>query len=402
MGLIQKYLRPYGRAVPSTVEATLQSRRLMAGSSAIAQALTDAVAPHFARHIDATRRHGADGLAVPPDATSMAAMVDAAFWASLRREEGYVPKISLAYLSLEHAASAMRFARPLSLEPGALTKVAPAVERPGVHLAVWPSNGELCVWGTARHLPTYCFVLEVITPGLLVVKHSRAESSSKFINVAVLEGDQIKVLNEGAAGLPDCPGVVTSLVGFEVPPTSGSTGILVQIAVSMRDHGRGGLLLIVPRNSDWQDSILQPVPYAVAPPFSELAELAANRRDHDQVWQDALRRSVAMVAGLTAVDGATIIDTNYELLAFGAKIARRQHSPRVEQLIVTEPIIGSTPEVMNSSQLGGTRHISAAQFVHDQRDSVALVASQDGRFTVVAWSSCEDLVHAHRVEALLL
>ena len=161
-------------------------------------------------------------------------------------------------------------------------------------------------------------------------------------------------------------------------------------------------MLIVPRNNDWQECILQPVPYAVTPPFSELAELAAKRRDHDQIWQDALRRSVAMVAGLTAVDGATILSTDYELLAFGAKIGRRQHSPRVEQLMVTEPIVGSTPEVMNPAQLGGTRHISAAQFIHDQRDSVALVASQDGRFTVLAWSSCENMVHAHRVEALLL
>ena len=57
---------------------------------------------------------------------------------------------------------------------------------------------------------------------------------------------------------------------------------------------------------------------------------------------------------------------------------------------------------MHPTQLGGTRHLSAAQFVHDQRDAVALVASQDGRFTVFAWSPCEDMVHAHRVEALLL
>ena len=34
--------------------------------------------------------------------------------------------------------------------------------------------------------------------------------------------------------------------------------------------------------------------------------------------------------------------------------------------------------------------------------SVALVASQDGRFTIFAWSPCEELVHAHHVEALLL
>jgi len=54
------------------------------------------------------------------------------------------------------------------------------------------------------------------------------------------------------------------------------------------------------------------------------------------------------------------------------------------------------------AQLGGTRHLSAAQFVQDQRDALALVASQDGRFTVFAWSPCEEMVHAHRVEALLL
>ena len=374
----------------------------MLGSSAIAQTLSDAVAPHFVRHIAAARREGVANVAVPPDAASIAAMVHAAFWASLRREEGYVPTISLAYLSPEHTASAIRFTRPLTLEPGTLTKIAPAVERPGVHLAVWPSGADLLVWGITRELPTFCFVLEVITPGLLVVKHRRPDSAGKFINVAVLEGDQIKMLDEGTATLPDCPGVINSLLGFELASTRGSTGILVQIAVSMRDHGRGGLLLIVPPGTDWQASILQPVPYSVAPPFSELAELFAAPRDHDPIWQDALRRSVAMVAGLTAVDGATIVSTGYELLAFGAKIGRRQGSPRVEQLIVTEPIVGSRPAVMNSAQLGGTRHVSAAQFIHDQRDAMALVASQDGRFTILVWSPCENMVHAHRVEALLL
>ena len=75
---------------------------------------------------------------------------------------------------------------------------------------------------------------------------------------------------------------------------------------------------------------------------------------------------------------------------------------QVEQVTVTEPIEGGIPAVVNPSELGGTRHLSAAQFVQDQRDAVALVASQDGHFTVFAWSPCESTVHAHRVEALLL
>ena len=97
-----------------------------------------------------------------------------------------------------------------------------------------------------------------------------------------------------------------------------------------------------------------------------------------------------------------MIDNRYSLLAFGAKITRKRGSPPVEQTTVTEPIEGFAASVVHPSSLGGTRHLSAAQFVYDQRDAVALVASQDGRFTVFAWSPCEDMVHAHRVEALLL
>ena len=71
-------------------------------------------------------------------------------------------------------------------------------------------------------------------------------------------------------------------------------------------------------------------------------------------------------------------------------------------MILTEPIKDGGAVVVSPAQSGGTRHLSAAQFVHDQRDALALVASQDGRFTIFTWSSCEGMVHAHRVDALLL
>jgi hypothetical protein len=121
-----------------------------------------------------------------------------------------------------------------------------------------------------------------------------------------------------------------------------------------------------------------------------------------RLWQESLIDAVEAIAGLTAVDGATVISDQYELLAFGAKIARRKGSAQVEQVVVTEPIIGAVTATVNPAQLGGTRHLSAAQFVYDQRDAIALVASQDGHFTVFAWSPCEEMVHAHRVETLLL
>jgi DNA integrity scanning protein DisA with diadenylate cyclase activity len=181
--------------------------------------------------------------------------------------------------------------------------------------------------------------------------------------------------------------------------------VLVQLAASMRAHRRGGALLVVPSGSDsWRESIVAPVLYAVDPPSGELADLvareAAEADRHE--WQEDLKRVVAAVAGLTAVDGATIVTDRFELIAFGAKITRRRGNPPVERVVVTEPVEGSETEILSPTQLGGTRHLSAAQFIHDQREAIAMVASQDGRFTIFKWAPSENMVHAHRVEALLI
>jgi hypothetical protein len=155
------------------------------------------VQSHFAHHVDEAHRRGRIAVGPPPDADTIEAIVDAAFWASLRREESYVPKISLAFLPPDAARHPMVFERPLPLAAGALVKVAPAVERAGIHLGVWRDDAQaLCVWGTIRDIPSMCLVVEVAAPGLLVLKHHRGEESGKFVNVAVLEGDQIKVLKK--------------------------------------------------------------------------------------------------------------------------------------------------------------------------------------------------------------
>jgi len=360
---------------------------------------------HIAHQLRVARGRGETDLAPEVDAETVEVIIDAAFWASLRREEGYTPTISLAFLPPQRAVRPLTFEPRLSLAPEALARLAPAVTRAGIHLGVWPEDGGIRVWGTTRTLPALCFVLEVIAPGLLVVKYPHG-ASGKFVNIAVLEGDQVKVVDEEGADTPDCPDVVTALLGFDSPASwADSVNVFVRIAVSMRAHGRGGALLVVPADSDrWRQSIVQPIGYAVMPPFSEIGDLLrrdpADRNTRD--WQDALTQAIDALAGLTAVDGATVMNDRYHLLAFAAKIARHEDSGRVQEVMVTEPVEGMAPSTLHPSQLGGTRHLSAAQFVHDQRDASALVASQDGRFTIFQWSPCEGVVHAHRVEALLL
>jgi hypothetical protein len=247
-----------------------------------------------------------------------------------------------------------------------------------------------------------CFVLEVVGPGLLVVKHRERDDSPKFRNLAVFEGDQVKILSRGTEGTAGLPSVLRALLGHEPDDaTSERAGdVLLRLAVSMRAHERGGTLLVVPAGSDaWRESIVKPIRYAVEPAFTELAELAASGAEPDAI---RLGRVVDALAGLTAVDGATVITERFELLAFGVKIGRPDGRLRAERVSFSEPIEGGVPVVLAPLQLGGTRHISAAQFAQDQPDAVALVASQDGRFTVFAWSTADGLVRAHRIEALLL
>ncbi len=361
---------------------------------------------HFARHLANARARGHEPIAALPEASVIEAMINATFWASLRREEGYVPKISMAYLPPEHDAHPLTLESPLPLTPAALTKIAAIVEHAGIHLGVWQYNDELCIWGATHNIPTFCFVLEVVEPGLIVIKHHRGERSGKYVNVAVLEGEKVKVVDESASSLPDCPELLTSLLGFDSPASwVDSVNVLVQLAVAMRRHGRGGLLLVVPQGSEaWRESIVHPIPYAVSPPYRELTSVMreTGKGRAADAWKEALSEAVDAIAGLTAVDGAAIMTDEHEMLAFGAKIQRQRGATPVESVTVTEPIEGGVPLVLTASQLGGTRHLSAAQFVHDQRNSIALVASQDRRFTVFAWSPCEDSVHAHRVETLLL
>jgi len=363
------------------------------------------VAPMVRAYFDCHRRKalesGTDRLAPMPDARAIEAIIEAAFWASLRREEGHVTRISLAFLPRQDAQDPILFERPLPLEAAALTRIAPAVERPGIHLGVWhnstdsappPAGDGLSVWGATRGIPFLCFVVEVAAPGLLVIKHHNGERTRKFINVAVIEGDQIKMVDERMPERPDSPQFVRSLLQFDSPGRP-SVVTIVRVAISMREHGRGGTLLIVPAESEsWRTSILQPMPYAVSPPFDQLAGLDST----------AGAPTIAAIGGLTAVDGATLLNSRYELLGFGAKIVRQPGSPAVGQVVLSEPIHGAAPMHVHPDELGGTRHLSAAQFVHDRQDAVALVASQDGRFTLFEWSPADGMVHAHRLETLLL
>lgn len=371
------------------------------------QMIANHIEKHFVEALSNATKNGETNLATQPAAEVIDQILDVAFWASLRKEEGHSPKISLAYVSPDQVSHPLIFSRRLPFSADSLTKLAPGVSRSGIHIGLWrDEDGKLSVWGTTLSIPNFCLVVDVSEPGVLVIKHRRMAGLGKFTNVAVLKGDQIKIVTPSAAKLPDCPPLLMALLDVVTDAKwSDSANILIQLAVSMRAHGRGGALLIVNEQSEnWRNSMVSPIGYEVIPPYNGLANLIAkDRSDASEIfWQSALKRETDFISGVTAVDGATVITHEFGLLAFGAKITRSKGSGLVGKVLFFEPVQGGDAKEVYPGAIGGTRHLSAAQFVHDQHDAIALVASQDGHFTIFSYSENLGRVLAQKLDTLLL
>jgi len=360
-----------------------------------AKLVSHRIAEHFRKQVGRADTHARH----VPDTGVIEIFIDTAFWASLRREEGYEPKISITFLPPDLAVHRLVFQHRQRFTPYNLVKLSPAVVQPGLHLGVWMEDDNFHIWGTTHDVPAHAMVVEVVEAGLLVVKQAHRAQARKFVNVAVLKGNQIKIVEENHWGLAEGPGMLSTLLGVSHKRESQSENVLVQLALAMRSHGRGGMLLVVPSNSTaWLHSIVKPINYLVEPqslvPTIEKGSLAID--------SGTARKMIDAVGGYSAIDGATVITEDHRLLAFGAKVARSPHALPVAQIIMTEPVAGSVRQLLDATAIGGTRHLAAAQFVNDQHDSLAMVASQDGTFTVFSWSEQEQLVHGHRIDTLLM
>lgn len=104
-------------------------------------------------------------------------------------------------------------------------------------------------------------------------------------------------------------------------------------------------------------------------------------------------------AQLTAVDGATVITHDLDAIGFGAKIKEAAENFEVVEIdpLDHEGYINRTPV----EKIGGKRLQSAARFIYNQRDAIALVASQVGSVTAFVWEEYDDKptlngLHAYR------
>jgi hypothetical protein len=88
-----------------------------------------------------------------------------------------------------------------------------------------------------------------------------------------------------------------------------------------------------------------------------------------------------VIANLTAIDGAVVLDKRLALLGFGAEVSAELPAPsRVWRALDTEGREREPDDIENV----GTRHRAAYRFVHDHPRGLAIVISHDGGVSFVA------------------
>jgi hypothetical protein len=111
------------------------------------------------------------------------------------------------------------------------------------------------------------------------------------------------------------------------------------------------------------------------------ADFASDKSQELEKLERAVFEWSRVIANLTAVDGAVVLDKRFGLLGFGAEVSGELPSPeRVWRALDAE---GKEREIDDIENVG-TRHRAAYRFVHGHPDGLAVVISQDGGVTFVA------------------
>jgi DNA integrity scanning protein DisA with diadenylate cyclase activity len=176
------------------------------------------------------------------------------------------------------------------------------------------------------------------------------------------------------------------------------------------DHG--GIMLLVPSDVGTWTASLHPFPYRLAVPDDRLPRAIRQGLSSAQQIGSLVQRvseaempedlkgmifgslaqspwhseqDVRAIASLAGVDGAIVMTRDLSLVGFGAKIAV---PPDPSLQVCTfgfqpgmQPVL---PQPLGASPVG-TRHQSAAKFINANKDSVAIVVSQDRHVSLIHW-----------------
>lgn len=349
--------------------------------------------------------------------------IDAAVWTSFATDEGNAVTLSIILNPAEDSANTFLFEEPISFDVKNLVKLGAALENPKAHIGIWPDNEQnLHVWGfknrTVNTLVANLCV-EAIGPGRVLITYGGKSLAAVIGNEALFidHSNLLKIL------VPKLSASIES--GHDKMLCLMRYLSLLNTARKMREHTRGGILLVVPDSDDWRHSIDTPMPYKGGTNFLEsdydvaqkpslmssvtdfFGALVKNKTVSERETLEQLSEQVEQqcrrIAMLTAVDGALAMSYDRFVYCFGAKIIPAPDQISPTKINVLKPVEDNEVQVANVMDLGGTRHQSAARFAHAQPGSTAIAVSQDGDVTILTTDpETKELVAVQQAELAVI
>jgi hypothetical protein len=400
----------------------------------------NAYPPDLARYVEKQWPAGSV-LSVPPPLLERA--LSAAFQASLMSEETRPVRFRLLLMpsgALPDSGSAnegvlrLRFEEPRPFGVEELRRLAPAVSFETALIGAEVHAGELRIWGVAHSGPawlapawggrslvpnwTYDPIIHVNGPGKVAVRSAGklvgALERGQLVDatIDVFDSEWLRALF--AREREEVRAEHAALQAQMASPTAVDHSLVGKVGQHMlrraiqivRGARHGGLLLFVSRPSDASGAIagvrqkyrfehdepsrryrtlLLRILEAVASTTSNASvgwsDFATNASAELETLEQAVFEWSRVIANLTAVDGAVVLDKRFGLLGFGAEVSAELPTPdQVFRAFDTEGHDIRLDDVENV----GTRHRAAYRFVSDHPDGVAIVVSQDGGVSFVA------------------
>jgi hypothetical protein len=348
-----------------------------------------------------------------PSTKQLAEIISNLIWASTQLEEGRLTRFRVGYtrgLALDHLGLLFDF--PVSWNVEEIRKLAPAVRPPDGQICVYPflpGIEDLVICGLqTTNLQSVTF--EVIEPARIVVRGllntvvaEITGQRSGFIdsNWSRKVGDlfAVRELKEKIPQLNDLLHILHSdftrailsrirqlrhggTLVFTADEKSWKRLVERQKYESMSQFKYNGIKRVEQSLIEEMVSELQEKTKTTEEARSQFVETGINLLASDR-YKTFMNNAARSVAYLTAVDGAAILDKNYNVLAFGAKIKETQKVGRNQTVVKVLPLESDShpKESPLTHEFRGKRHLSAARFVLNNPDSLVFTVSQDGGIT---------------------
>jgi hypothetical protein len=402
--------------------------------------------PDLARYVEA---HWPPGRALRVRSDVLSEALSVAFQASLTPEEGRPVRFRLLLMPFDDLPEAgvpnegvlrLRFDPSRSLHADELRRLSPSVPFETSLIGAQVEDDKLRIWGIAHSGPawlapswggrsvvpnwTYEPIIHATGPGQIAVRCAGTmvggiergvlvdtlmdvfESewlSAMFAHEREIVRAQHAALQAAAASPTMVEHSLVGRVGQQ----------MVRRAIQLvRGARHGGMILVTdptaPRGLDGmrlkyrfgQDEpsrryrtvlfqILEGVAAATSKTSVGWADFAKSRSAKLERLEHALFELSRLVANLTAVDGAVVLDKRLGLIGFGAEVSPELASPPGVWLARdTEGRERDPYDVENV----GTRHRAAFRFVNDHPQGLAIVVSHDGGVSFVANQSGDVVV----------